>query len=278
MLKYLSAQVTALLAQDPRVRRAGDDAVHQMRVACRRMRSALKAFKTIISGTEELQAELQWLGNDLGEARDLEVIRARYDRQLGSLSPELISGPVRQRLGADLEARERQAYVMIGETLGSERYFALLDALDALLAAPPLTKLARKPAEEVLGAVAAREWARVTTAYDRAQAKETEEERELAMHDVRKAAKRARYTAEALGMGELAALAESVQETLGLYQDGVVAQELLKKEAQAARTAGEDTFTYGVLLGMERATAERAHEKFPRVWERTTAAAAKLLG
>ena len=68
-------------------------------------------------------------------------------------------------------------------------------------------------------------------AYDTAQAIADPERRELAMHDVRKAAKRARYTAEALKstlgkpMVKLAKLAENVQEVLGTHQDGVVAQE-----------------------------------------------------
>ncbi|MCG5216903.1 CYTH and CHAD domain-containing protein [Streptosporangium soli] len=277
VLDYLARQVTALLAQDPRVRQAEDDAVHQMRVACRRSRSALKAFKAIFADTGPLQDELQWLGNELGEVRDLEVIRARFARLFRGLPDELVIGPVQARLGSDLEAREQVAYQQVGETLGSPRYFALLDALDALVAAPPFTKLAGKPATKPLVTVAEKQWARVTAAYDTAQAMDDEAERETAMHDVRKAAKRARYTAEALGMSELAGLAESVQETLGRYQDGVVAQETLAQEAQTARDAGEDTFTYGVLTGLERAAAEQAHTRFPRVWAETRAAVAALL-
>jgi CHAD domain-containing protein len=282
VVNYLSSQVTALLAQDPRVRRAEDDAVHQMRVACRRMRSAMKAFKGIVSGTEEIQEELKWLGDVLGEVRDLEVIRARFRRLFQDLPDELVVGPVRERLGSDLLAREEEGYERIRETLGTERYFVLLDALDGLVARPPLTKLADRKADTTLTAVAERGWNRVIRSYETAQAIPDLEQREIAMHDVRKAAKRARYTAEALApvlgerMTELARRAEAVQEVLGLYQDGVVAQETLAKEAETARQAGEDTFTYGVLTGLERAVAERAHRDFPKVWTRTTAAVAVL--
>jgi CHAD domain-containing protein len=123
----------------------------------------------------------------------------------------------------------------------------------------------------------------VTRAYDTAQAIEDPERREIAMHDVRKAAKRARYTAEALqptlggNMVRLAKLSENVQDVLGTHQDGVVAQELLAKEAESARQAGEDTFTYGLLIGIERNTAERAHADFPRVWAETVKAVKKVL-
>ncbi|MGV9778883.1 CHAD domain-containing protein, partial [Streptosporangium sp. NPDC003464] len=135
---------------------------------------------------------------------------------------------------------------------------------------------ARRPAG-TLDAVAAKGWRRVTRAYDRARAVEAPAEHEQAMHDVRKAAKRARYTAEALGMQKLAKQAESVQEVLGAHLDGVVAQGRLAAEAETARLAGEDTFTYGVLTGLERAEAERAFEEFPRIWAETTQAVDKLL-
>ncbi|WP_230884154.1 CYTH and CHAD domain-containing protein [Planomonospora sp. ID82291] len=273
---YLASQVAALLAEDPRVRRNEEDAVHKMRVACRRMRSALKSFKGVVAGTRPLQDELRWLGEVLGEARDLEVIRERFSRALDGLDGDLIVGPVRARLGSDLLDDEHEAHDRIREALGGERYFALLDALDDLLATPALTKGAGRPAAS-LAAVAAKGWHRVTRAYDAAQEMEDPAARETALHEVRKAAKRARYTAESLGMTALAEQAEAVQEVLGAHQDGVVAQRRLADEAAAARQAGEDTFTYGVLTGLERARADRADADFPAVWRKTAEAAARLL-
>lgn len=283
VVAYLASQVEALLSQDPRVRRAEEDAVHQMRVASRRLRSALKAFKKIVDDTGDVQEELKWLATVLGEARDLEVIRARFAEHLEVLRPELVTGPIQVRLGDDLHKREQEAYVRINEALSGERYYTLLNTLDQLIATPKLGKPAEKAAQSTLSDVAAKNWQRVTDAYDAAQAIADPERREIAMHDVRKAAKRARYTAEALKptlgkpMGELAKLAEAVQEVLGLHQDGVVAQETLAKEAESARQAGEDTFTYGVLIGVERGTAERAHADFPRVWTKTVKAVGKLI-
>ncbi|MFC6576969.1 CYTH and CHAD domain-containing protein [Planomonospora parontospora] len=276
---YLASQAAVLLAEDPRVRRNEEDAVHRMRVACRRTRSALKSFKGIVAGTRPLRDELRWLGEVLGEARDLEVIRERFARALDGLDEDLVAGPVRARLGSDLLDDEHEAHDRIREALGGERYFALLDALDDLLATPALTEDAGRPAAS-LTAVAVRSWQRVTRAYSAAQAAQEAEdpgERATALHEVRKAAKRARYTAESLGMTELAERAETVQEVLGAHQDGVVAQRRLAAEARAARRAGEDTFTYGVLTGLERARADRAHADFPEVWRKTAKAVAKLL-
>jgi CHAD domain-containing protein len=272
VVAYLASQVNALLAQDARVRQAEDDAVHQMRVACRRLRSALKSFKSIITDTAEIQDELRWLGQELSEARDLEVIRARFAAHFERLPEDLIVEPIRTRLGSDLEAREHVAYEHIRETLAGDRYYALLDALDRMIAHPPLTPLAAKRPDKPLRAVADKSWARIGRIYAEAQAMPDVEARELAMHDVRKAAKRARYTAEVLApvlgaeMTDMAKRAEAIQEILGLYQDSVAAQALLVEAARTAREAGEDTFTYGVLVGLERAAAERDHAEFPRVW------------
>ncbi|GAA0399654.1 CYTH and CHAD domain-containing protein [Microbispora corallina] len=268
VVAYLRDQVNALTARDPRVRLAEEDAVHQARVASRRLRSALKAFKKIVPDTDQVQGELKWLGEVLGEARDLEVIRDRFARRLDALDPSLVVGEVRRRLGEDLLAREQEAYGRIREALSGERYFALLDALDALVADPPLTPLAAKDAAKTLGTITDKGWARVVRFYEEAQRVEDPAERETAMHEVRKAAKRARYTAEVVGASEAAKRAETVQEVLGRHQDGVVAQGILLEEAAAARRAGEDTFTYGVLAGIERCEADRAHAEFPGVWAR----------
>ncbi|MCW2880894.1 MAG: hypothetical protein JWQ95_4994 [Sphaerisporangium sp.] len=276
VVDYLKSQVAELTAQDPRVRQAGDDAVHQMRVTSRRLRSALKSFSAVIAETSGLQDELRWIANVLGEARDLEVIRERFARHLETIDPALVLGPVRARLGEDLLEREREALTRVNEAMSGERYFALLDRLDALVINPPLTPLAIKDAEKTLAKVADRGWRRVVRKYDAAQAIDDTEQRETAMHEVRKAAKRARYTADALKpllgapAGDLAKRAKDVQEVLGLYQDGVVAQQILLDEAKRAREAGEDTFTYGLLVGIERAAADRSHTEFPAIWAEAT--------
>lgn len=264
---YLRRQTDALIAQDGRVRRAEEDAVHKARVACRRMRSAFKSFSSIVTETDALQEELRWFGEVLGEVRDLEVIQERFGKELDGLDEHLIVGPVRARLLDDLKHQEEAGYERAREAMNGERYFALLDALDQPYS---FTGRATREAGAELGKIVAKEWRRVEKKHETAQSIDDPHDREIAMHDVRKAAKRARYTAEAAGFGQEAARAEAVQEALGLYQDGVVAQETLEKEAAKAREAGEDTFTYGVLAGLERAAADRARARFPKLWAKLT--------
>ena len=126
----------------------------------------------------------------------------------------------------------------------------LLDDLDALLADPPLTPLAeRESGKKVADPVrrAARRLQHVLDAVPGA------EDRDTAIHQARKATKRARYAAEAAvpALGSTtrrqAAQARELQQLLGDHHDSVVARAVLLELAQQARTAGEDTFTYGLM-------------------------------
>jgi CHAD domain-containing protein len=91
--------------------------------------------------------------------------------------------------------------------------------------------------------------------------------RAAALHEVRKAAKRARYAAE-VGTGELAHVkalartAKGVQQVLGELQDTVVTREQCRRLGIAATAAGENSFTYGRLHGLEQGRAERAEAEF----------------
>jgi len=76
VLGYVRSQVAAITRYDPLVRRDEPDAVHQMRVAARRVRSVLQTFGGIIErdATRLPCAELRWLAVALGQARDTEVL------------------------------------------------------------------------------------------------------------------------------------------------------------------------------------------------------------
>ena len=95
VLAYLDTQTARLGVLDPAVRRDEPDAVHQMRITVRRLRSALQAFTPILSkaDTEHLSAELKWLGGVLGEARDVEVLADYLHRGLKVVPTEVVIGP-----------------------------------------------------------------------------------------------------------------------------------------------------------------------------------------
>src|SRR5690349_10616276 len=150
VLGYLAEQAAAIRATEPQVRRRADDAVHAMRVACRRMRSALQSFRMVLDRdrTDALVAELRWLAGQLGDARDLEVQELRLGAAVSALAPELVLGPVAAQVTRFFAGRGAAAGHAADEALDSARYAALLAAIDALLADPPLTPAADAPADD----------------------------------------------------------------------------------------------------------------------------------
>ncbi|WP_188306258.1 CHAD domain-containing protein, partial [Streptomyces sp. CBMA123] len=92
--------------------------------------------------------------------------------------------------------------------------------------------------------------------------------RDGALHEARKAAKRARYAGEtaapAVGAAaeRFAERMKAVQEVLGEHQDAVVAAAALVGQA----AADGEPFAYGVLYAGQLAEAARARGRLPEVW------------
>ncbi|MFG2641838.1 CHAD domain-containing protein [Streptomyces sp. NPDC048370] len=279
VLAYVREQVEALVALDPAVRRDLPDSVHQMRVACRRLRSAFKSYRKVLdrTATDPLGDELKWLAGELGFARDQEVLHERLRARLDEIPRTLALGPVRARLRIWHHAHSGGARRKALAALDSARHLALLDALDALLADPPLLKAAHDAPEPVLAAAVLKDYDRLATRVDHALALHPGHDRDLAMHEARKAAKRARYAAEAArpSLGKpakrFAKRVKAVQTLLGDHQDSVVARGALRDLGVQAHAAGESAFTWGLLHGQEEAAGAAREREFPEVWAKASA-------
>ena len=271
VLAHLREQVEELLVRDPQVRRDTPDALHKMRVATRRLRSALRSFRPLLDRAvaDPLRDELQWLAGVLGEVRDTEVMHARLHALVAEQDPELVVGPVQQRIDTVLGERYRQAHDAVLAELEGERYLSLLDALDRLVDDPPLLPRAGERASTALPALVRQAWKRLDRAMTAAE-RAVEDQDEL-LHEARKDAKRARYAAEAVvAFAGKPAVAYAkamtkLQEVLGEHQDGVVTRDVLRELAALADAAGESAFTYGRLHGLEQARADAAAARWPQV-------------
>ncbi|MBW5422903.1 CHAD domain-containing protein [Streptomyces sp. BG9H] len=274
VVAYLRAQRDAIVSLDPAVRRELPDSVHQMRVATRRMRSAFKSYRKILdrTATDPVGDELKWLAGELGVDRDQEVLAERLVTRVEALPGTLLLGPVRGRLRMWSVARRADSRSRTAAVLESERYLALLDALDALLAEPPLRPAASAPPGKVLPKALLKDYARLATRVEHALALEPGGERDRAMHEARKAAKRARYAGEAAvpALGKpaqkFAKRMKAVQSVLGDHQDSVVARDALRALAVQAHMAGENAFAWGLLYGQEEASAADGERALPGVW------------
>jgi CHAD domain-containing protein len=272
VLGYIEQQLEQILRSDPLVRLDSPGSVHRMRVATRRLRSALDTFRPVLSTetVKPLRPELKWLAGELGAARDAEVMR---DRVLGALHTEdrkLHLGPL-DSVGIEMDRSYRTAHDRLLRALASDRYHRLVLALHELSVNPPLTEKADRPARRVLPRRAARAYRRLESRVTTAHAAATSAERDARLHAARKAAKKARYAAETLTdfFGEPAArfaeAMETLQEELGEHQDSIVlrarVQELVRPETSAA-----EAFTYGRLHAQEQQRGDVAVEHFEAAW------------
>lgn len=274
VLDYVRRQITAIVTLDPAVRLDTYDSVHRMRVATRRLRSAFRSYRKVLDRTvtDPIGAELKWLAAELGIDRDREVLTARIGERLAEVPVELRLGPVAARLEIWSHARRTGSRDRLIGVLDGERYLALLDTLDAFLADPPLREAAARPAAEVIRKAVLRDYERLADRLEPVLDAPSGPERDVVLHEARKDAKRARYAAEvarpALGAPAkaFAGLMTEVQELLGDHQDSVVAREALRELAVQAHTAGESTFTVGLLYGREEALAAARERELPGLW------------
>ncbi|MFD4028616.1 CHAD domain-containing protein [Streptomyces sp. NPDC058576] len=279
VLAYVRKQIDTIVHLDPAVRRDLPDSVHKMRVATRRLRSAFKTHRKILDreATDPLGAELKWLAAELGLDRDQEVLVERIGSRVEAVPAALTLGPVRGRLRAWSAARRTGSRRRIIDVLDGQRYLDLLEALDALSADPPLRPAARRAPEKALPRAVLGDYEKLARRMDHALEHPPGPERDTAMHEARKAAKRARYAGEsarpALGKPakRFAQRVKAVQTVLGDHQDSVVAREALRTLAIQSHAAGETAFTWGLLYGQEEAAAEARERELPEVWARASA-------
>lgn len=280
VLAHLRQQVDELVLHDRGARSDAPDAVHQMRVATRRLRSALSTYRPLLERehTDPLRDELQWLGHLLGGARDAEVMKWRLQDLVAAQPAGTVHGPVGARVERELHERHKVAHADLMAGLDSDRYIRLLDALDDLVAHPPLTGRAGKNARKELPALVGRAAAKVDRAARVVHDSPDPQARDRRLHEVRKTAKQARYAAESAApvVGEpasgLAKRMEALQDVLGEHQDSVTARELVLELSVAAHLGGENGFTYGVLHAAELDLAREARRAYPSVLRKASTA------
>lgn len=280
VLAYLNAQAARLSLLDAAVRRDKPDAVHQMRVTVRRLRAALQSFTKIVSGeqTRRLRADLKWLGGVLGSARDAEVLADYLHTGLKAIPTELVLGPAQARITAHFAPIEASSRKAVLDALDSERYRALRAELVRLLDRPPLASAASEPAGKALPSAVHQAYRRTRRRMKRVKHAPAGPARDVALHETRKAAKRARYAAEAArpALGKktgknarrFVRRMKGVQSTLGAHQDAVIARTAAREIGVHAHLAGENAFSFGLLQERAHHQALACEAQAHRAWRR----------
>ena len=282
-VKVLRLHFNKMLAHEKGTR-LGDDPeeLHDMRVATRRMRMALRIFAPYLD-TEEVHPALKGLrrtGRSLGVVRDLDVFKGKAVKYV-ELLPRRRRGELDGLLAAwDLEYAARRAELIA--YLDGRRYRRFVEGMAELLEEPPerlsapggqgtvaqvLPMLLHRDVADVLGAGAVVGPGAPLTRF----------------HELRIAGKALRYTLEffaaPLGRGALPLIAtmKGLQDHLGDLQDAVVASGLVRDYLthgrwQAPGDGAPAPNTIVVDAGAARYLAARQQEMeeliagFPAVW------------
>ncbi|HLH29475.1 MAG TPA: CYTH and CHAD domain-containing protein, partial [Acidimicrobiales bacterium] len=135
----LGSGLDRLLDQDVRIRlepsRPPVAAVHQARVATRRLRSDLKTFRPALDEVwvRHVRDELRVVGTALGRVRDLDVL-AETLRAAGEPAVDAVG--LRELL-ARVDGQRRAAAEALAERMADPHYLRLLDRIDAAAQSPP---------------------------------------------------------------------------------------------------------------------------------------------
>jgi len=273
----VAASADRYLRQEPGVRLGEDpEAVHQTRVATRRLRSDLRTFAPLLEDAwaGELVDKLRWLGGLLGGARDADVLQERLRKRAESLPED--DRPAGMKLAAELIADQQQARTQLLAGLGEDRYLTVVQSLVDAARSPRLLPESHQPADSVVPRLLRKPWRKLRKQV-RALADPPADE---ALHEVRIGAKRVRYAAEAVApvlgrkASRFARAAAELQEVLGEHHDAVVTAQLLRDRSSGA--ASELAFAAGELAGLERAAADRARAEWFATWKRLRKAARAL--
>ena len=265
----LRRNVTAFLEQEPGARLGEDpEAVHDMRVASRRMRAAMALFSEALPARfASFRRELKWVAGALGAVRDLDVQLAQVHEWTKDMNPDDVRslGPMMMLL----ERRRRQARGRLLRTLDSRRYSRLTSGLrDGLRHGPSRrSTAARIPVTAVAPDLLQRRYKKVRRAGARLDSWSSPED----FHALRIRCKRLRYALEfhsevypGVTQPVIRRLV-AVQDVLGEHQDAQVALghlfELVEQRSQSFPPRA--MFVLGRITERYERRASELRERFP---------------
>jgi CHAD domain-containing protein len=226
------------------------EAVHQTRVALRRLRAALALFRPVITDTAYpgLAAELKWLSDHLGATRDIDVLLTESIQPALTREPEM---PGLAELAAFIETRQAASRLILREAMALPRGRKLMLDLLLWVEAGPWRRKAMAPRTDLenLKHLLARRL-KASRKKLAARGENLEALPEAQMHEVRIHAKKLRYQAaffDALANESKAAkryrsfvnALERIQETLGAVHDAEATAAFLEEQARKAVREGE---------------------------------------
>lgn len=273
-----------IIANENAILRARDvDGVHQMRVAIRRLRSAMAAFGKAYAHGEiaRIKGELAWLAGVLGLARDWDVFLARSIKPAQEAFPD--DSGIEDLTMATRVAR-REAWDVVLAALEGQRYRVLIVDMAAAISGQVWIDPVREAAAVAAGKRSPYDRPIVKTArkcLDKRLAKVRrlgERVEDLSVperHDMRIALKRLRYAADFLqscfsrkaAAKYLGALTR-LQDVFGELNDAAMAEHLVERLISGANESRRLARAGGVVTGWHMALSVELWNDARRRWRR----------
>jgi CHAD domain-containing protein len=262
----------AALADEP-------DGLHQHRTSVRRLRSILSVLRRVSASHEarDLGPALKVWGQVLGEARDVEVRAERAEEALTECG--IGDADARRPLVGDERSAYRHLHAQVVEAHATE---ASRDRIQLVREAGLRVELHDDDAKakKIFRGLLGREADRVSRAARRNDGSLDR------LHDVRKAARRLRYLAEAIDRADANLLgadarrvgrrAKSVHKLLGDHRDDLLLADRAVHLQRRAFTAQENTRPYDAVAALATQRAEAHLRQVPKALKKLKKAAKRL--
>ena len=268
-------QLATYLANEPGTR-LGDDieALHDMRVASRRLRTAMAVFGDVLPrDLLALGDELGWVADALGEVRDLDVQLAWLRPQAQAANPAEPAEAGASALQPVVELLERHreaARARMLAALDSARHAILVDALTAKLRAGTPTPASGTLALHAAPRLLRRRWKPLRKRADRLGARSPDAD----YHAARIRAKRLRYATEFVTelygkpARRFVAALKRTQDELGRRQDATITIDRLERLVADQSLPPAAVFAMGELAERERDAMRSINSAFPETYRR----------
>ncbi|MGA8534855.1 MAG: CHAD domain-containing protein [Candidatus Tumulicola sp.] len=221
--------VVDLIRLDAKVREGDSpEALHDARVAVRRLRSYLRTFLPILDGVWAcaLRERLRWLNERFAEARDLDVLLEGLERSGTAAGGVASASELLERVRAERDRRHQS----VQAALRDARYLTLLEEIVAAARQPQFVGQAQRPARPGMRRLLSAVWKRARKRVRRYGRRPTDAQ----LHEIRIKTKHVRYAAECLEpfdgkpVKALVRHAERLQSLLGNQHDAVMAAARLR--------------------------------------------------
>jgi CHAD domain-containing protein len=269
----LRREFEALIARQPASESAPTpEDVHQMRIATRRLRVALRLFRRMLPHeAKAFRGDFSRFARALGEVRDLDVYSDNFRAYAQAVAPENLD----ELGGYELHLRRErsEARNKLTALFGDERHAQLLQVFGEFLDGAPAPAAVRRWRSFKVADGVDKYLKRSLKRVLKLGRKIGSEARAKDLHRLRIRTKRFRYELEFFvavypSLGKVAKATKVLQDLLGVHQDACTATARLETYARSLRKRGSKTMPAGLgtLVGSQQQQAREVRDKFGPEW------------